>query len=202
MEYQTVWRGVPENLSASYPKGKEFTWWAISSCTSSLSVLESSAYTGTSGPRTMFSIETSSGKVIRGHSYFQHEDEIILPPGRYLRVIDKSSPAQDLHIIHLREITPPYPMLAEPFDLGVLKKELPPSKPLELSLSVFTEEHPIVPPVTLKQPSPMSSKKGRFSIFSLLYLLENVIYKNVLNCFVARVILSSLNIHNINQVFL
>jgi hypothetical protein len=65
----------------------------------------------------MFSIETSSGKLISGYSYFQHEDEILLPPGRYLKVIDKSSPAKDLHIIHLREIQPPYPMLAEPFDL-------------------------------------------------------------------------------------
>jgi hypothetical protein len=62
----------------------------------------------------MFSIETNSGKSIRGLSHFQHEDEILLPPGRYFKVIDKSSPAQDLHIIHLREIQPPYPMLVEP----------------------------------------------------------------------------------------
>ena len=128
-EYQTVWRGVPEDLSALYQREKEFTWWALSSCTSSISVLESPLYVGKSGPRTMFSIETNSGKLIRGHSYFQHEDEILLPPGRYFKVIDKSSPAQDLHIIHLREIQPPHPMLAEPFDLSKLKKTLPPPKP-------------------------------------------------------------------------
>ena len=128
-EYQTVWRGVPEDLSAIYSKGKEFTWWALSSCTSSLSVLESPIYVGNSGPRTMFSIETSSGKLIRDHSYFQHEDEILLPPGRYFRVIDKSSPAKDLHIIHLREIQPPHPMLVPPFDLSELKHALPELKP-------------------------------------------------------------------------
>ncbi|CAF0923755.1 unnamed protein product [Rotaria sp. Silwood1] len=127
-EYQTVWRGIPENLSALYPRGKEFTWWALSSCTSSISVLESPLYVGTSGPRTMFSIETNSGKLIREHSYFQHEDEILLPPGRYFKVIDKSSPAQDLHIIHLREIQPPHAMLAEPFDLSEWKRIPSPRK--------------------------------------------------------------------------
>ena len=76
----------------------------------------------------MFSIETNSGKSIRALSYFQHEDEILLPPGRYLKVIDKSSPAPDLHIVHLREIKPPHPMLVEPFDLSELKHTLPQPK--------------------------------------------------------------------------
>lgn len=113
-EYQVVWRGIPENLSSDYTKGDEFAWWALSSCTSSISVLESPLYVGTSGPRTMFSIETRSGKQIGEHSYYQNEDEILLPPGRYFKVIDKSSPASDLYIIHLREIRPPYKMLNEP----------------------------------------------------------------------------------------
>lgn len=125
MEYQTVWRGVSEDLSAHYPRGKEFTWWGLSSCTTAISVLESPLYIGTSGPRTMFSIETKAGKSIRTVSYFQNEDEILLPPGRYLKVIDKSSPAPDLHIVHLREIQPPHPMLAKPFDLSELKQTLP-----------------------------------------------------------------------------
>lgn len=127
-ESQVVWRGVSENLSAQYPRDREFTWWALSSCTTAISVLESPIYVGTSGPRTMFSIETNSGKSIRALSYFQHEDEILLPPGRFLKVIDKSSPAPDLHIIHLREIKPPHPMLADPFDLSQLKHTLPEMK--------------------------------------------------------------------------
>jgi hypothetical protein len=127
-ECQTVWRGVPEDLSTDYPKGKEFTWWGVSSCTSSLDVLESQ-YAGTSSSRTVFSIETNSGKLIRAHSYFPQEDEILLPPGIYLKVIGKLSSADGLHIIHLREITPPYKMLADPFDLSQLKQALPQAKP-------------------------------------------------------------------------
>jgi len=136
----------------------------------------------------MFSIETSSGKLISGHSYFQQEDEIILPPGRYLKVVDKSSPAQDLYIIHLREIAPPHPMLADPFDLGELKKALPQPKALPTLLisnkkqdnyeeaSVISK--PLPPPLSSNQkqdnyaastvvskPSvPLSSKKGKFTI--------------------------------------
>ncbi|CAF3982810.1 unnamed protein product, partial [Adineta steineri] len=128
-KYGTVWRGIPEDLSSLYPKGKQFTWWGVSSCSSSISVLESSQYAGTSGARTMFSIETNSGRLIRPHSYFKHEDEILLPPGIYLEVIDKFSSADGLNIIHLREISPPYKMLADPFDLSELKQALPQPQP-------------------------------------------------------------------------
>jgi hypothetical protein len=77
----------------------------------------------------MFSIETSSGRLIRPHSYFKHEDEILLPPGIYLRVIDKFSSADGLNIIHLREISPPYKTLADPFDLSGWKQPLPQPSP-------------------------------------------------------------------------
>ena len=90
-----------------------------------MSVLESPQYVGKSGPRTLFSIETKNGKLMRGHSYFEQEDEIILAPGRYFRVIDKLNPAPDLHIIHLREIASPYPMISDPFDLRELRNILP-----------------------------------------------------------------------------
>jgi hypothetical protein len=134
----------------------------------------------------MFSIETSSGKVVRGHSYFQQENEIILPPGRYFKVIDKSSPAQDLHIIHLREITPPHPMLADPFNLSELKKALPlseaspspyssiqkygyysaasvKSKPIPLlSISDCKHENLVASSTASKPSVPVSSKTGKF----------------------------------------
>ena len=87
-------------------------------------------YVGTEGNRTMFSIQTSSGKLIKSHSYFEQEDEILLAPGRFFEVVDKMSPAAGLYIIHIQEIEPPYKMLADPFDLTQLKKTLPsgPSK--------------------------------------------------------------------------
>jgi len=110
-----------------------------------MNVLESRNYLGKSGARTMFSIQTNNGKLIRAHSYFENEDEILLHPGMYFKVIGVLNPAEGLHIIQLREIPPPYPMLAEPFDLKQLKKTLPEptpssaiSKPTEIQKSYST----------------------------------------------------------------
>lgn len=125
IKYGTVWRGIPEDLSPLYPKGKQFAWWGVSSCSSSISVLQCPQYAGTSGNRTMFSIETPRGRLVRSHSYFKHEDEILLPPGIYLEVVDKFCSADGLNIIHLREISPPYKMLADPFDLSQIETSLP-----------------------------------------------------------------------------
>lgn len=97
----------------------------------------------------MFTIETNSGKSIRGMSYFQNEDEILLPPGRYLRVIDKWSPAPDLHIIHLREVQPPYRMLADPFDLSQLKQNRPQSNPAD-NAPIATENLENKPPIAIR----------------------------------------------------
>ena len=36
----TIWRGVTKNLSAEFPPGTSVTWWAFSSCTTALPVLE------------------------------------------------------------------------------------------------------------------------------------------------------------------
>jgi hypothetical protein len=158
-EHTLVWRGVREDLSAMYPTGKEFAWWALSSCTASLSVLESPNYLGKSGARTIFSIETNSGKDIRAHSYFESEDEILLPPGIYFKVIDSLNPAKDLHIIQLREISSPYPMLAEPFDLSQMKKELPTKKSTK-------QENYSTQSVTPKPPVQSSPEKSKLIVFS------------------------------------
>ncbi|CAF0981997.1 unnamed protein product [Didymodactylos carnosus] len=61
--HQTVWRGVREDLSDEYCVGDERAWWALSSCTTSLKVLESSIYCGKSDTRTLFSIESFPGKI-------------------------------------------------------------------------------------------------------------------------------------------
>jgi NAD:arginine ADP-ribosyltransferase len=156
---------VREDLSALYPKGKEFAWWALSSCTASVSVLESPNYLGKTGDRTMFSIKTKSGKNIRAHSYFENEDEILLPPGIYLKVIDSVNPAEGLHIIHLQEIPPPHPLLAEPFDLSQMKQALPEIKPLPYTPYPSTNQEkystPIVPS---KPPVQISSKQGELPL--------------------------------------
>lgn len=117
-EERTIWRGVQQDLSSQYPVDKEQVWWAFSSCTRSVKLLESPSYLGKTGARTLFSIETSSGRQIRAHSYFENEDEILLPPGTYLKVIDQLNSDDGLRIIHLREVAPPFPLLTPPFDIS------------------------------------------------------------------------------------
>jgi hypothetical protein len=51
---------------------------------------------------------------------YKDEEEILLMPGTYLRVIDKCSPADDLHIIRLQEEIPSFPLLASPLNSSVL----------------------------------------------------------------------------------
>ena len=162
-KHTLVWRGVREDLSALYPKGKEFAWWALSSCTASVSVLESPNYLGKTGTRTIFSIQSNSGKHIGAHSYFENEDEILLPPGIYLKVIDRLNPAEGLCIIHLQEISPPHPLLVEPFDLSQMKQALPEAKPSSLtSYSSPNQENYSAPIVTPKPSVKMPLKQGKF----------------------------------------
>lgn len=108
----TVWRGVRGNLSDQYDDDEQ-VWWGFSSCTESMTVLEQ--FIGQSGVRTIFNIECSNGKSIRPHSFYKTENEILLLPGTYLRVVSKWSPAKDLYMIHLREMAPPRPFLEPPF---------------------------------------------------------------------------------------
>jgi hypothetical protein len=114
--HQTVWRGVRKDYSVDYPPGDEVTWWAFSSCTASLSVLESDLYLGNTGTRTLFSIEAINTRTIRSHSHFTTEDEILLLPGTYFEVKSRLNPAPDLYIIHLLQKVPPHVLLEPPFE--------------------------------------------------------------------------------------
>ncbi len=157
--------GVREDLSALYPKGKEFVWWALISCTASIDVLESPNYLGKSGTRTIFSIQTNSGKLIRAHSYYENEEEILLPPGIYLKVTDSLNLADGLHIIHLQEISPPIPTLAEPFDLQQVKDKLSEKKPSShTSNSPAKQQNDSTSSVTPKPSTRIRLKKSKFSL--------------------------------------
>ncbi|CAF0897257.1 unnamed protein product [Adineta steineri] len=116
----TVWRGVTKDLSAEFPPGTSVTWWAFSSCTTALSVLENNMYLGSTGNRTLFSVEAINGRIIRGHSYFDTEEEILLLPGTLMVVQSQLSPASDLHIIHLKQIRPEEVLLELPFEGALL----------------------------------------------------------------------------------
>jgi hypothetical protein len=118
---QTVWRGVRKNISDEFPRGAPVTWWAFSSCTTTLSVLESNLYLGDKGERTLFSIEVFNGRNIRAHSYFNNEDEILLLPGTYMEVKSQFNPAPDLYVIHLKQKMPDKMLLEPPFE-GIWNK--------------------------------------------------------------------------------
>ncbi|CAF2535208.1 unnamed protein product [Rotaria sp. Silwood2] len=115
----TVWRGVTKNLSEEFPPGTLVTWWAFSSCTNELTVLENKMYLGNTGSRTLFSVEAINGRIIRAHSHFVTEDEILLLPGTHMIVQSQFSPAPDLHIIHLKQVIPQKVLLEPPFE-GIL----------------------------------------------------------------------------------
>lgn len=113
---QTVWRGVRRNISSEYPRGAQVTWWAFSSCTTTLTVLKSNLYLGNTGERTLFSIEVINGRNIRSHSHFANEDEILLLPGTYMEVQSQLNPAPDLYIVHLKQKIPEEILLEPPFE--------------------------------------------------------------------------------------
>ncbi|CAF1452191.1 unnamed protein product [Adineta ricciae] len=111
----TVWRGVTKNLSDDFPPGTRVTWWAFSSTTSEMTVLENNMYLGSEGDRTLFSVEAINGRTIKAHSHFVTEDEILLLPGTHMIVQSQLSPAAQLHIIHLKQVKPEEKLLELPF---------------------------------------------------------------------------------------
>jgi hypothetical protein len=72
---QTVWRGVKKHIREDFSRGTQVTWWGFSSSTASLPVLENDLYLGTTGERTLFSLEVINGRNVRAHSNFDDEDE-------------------------------------------------------------------------------------------------------------------------------
>ena len=103
-----VWRGVPKDLSGTYKKSDEHVWWAFSSCSSSVHILEAPNFLGASGARTLFSIEVFNGRLISEFSEYDNEDEILLLPGTHVRVISILKQPTGLTIIHLKQIEPTY----------------------------------------------------------------------------------------------
>ncbi|UJR24621.1 hypothetical protein I4U23_005995 [Adineta vaga] len=108
-----IWRGVRENVSDQYVKKQ--IWWGISSCTTTMPILEK--FIGTNGIRTIFNIECIYGKAIQSHSYFKKENEIILLPGSSFEVVGKWKAAEDLYMIQLKENTPSFSIPTSSVDL-------------------------------------------------------------------------------------
>jgi hypothetical protein len=109
--HRTVYRGVKQDLHHLYPEGSICVWWAFSSCTSSVKVLQSEEFLGKTGSRTMFNIECHSSKDIRRHSFYSTENEVLLLAGRQFQVDSCLDSGNGLHIVQLKEIEPPFPLL-------------------------------------------------------------------------------------------
>ncbi|CAF4146343.1 unnamed protein product, partial [Adineta steineri] len=121
----TVWRGVTKNLSAEFPPGSGMTWWAFSSCTTEMTVLENNMYLGQEGDRTLFSVEAINGRTIKAHSHFVTEDEIVLMSGTHMIVQSQLSPAANLYIIHLKQVEPEMMTLEPPFEGAHIYPKIP-----------------------------------------------------------------------------
>ena len=110
-KHRFVYRGIKRDMRKEYLEGATIIWWGFSSCTSTVGVLSNEQFLGSTGTRTLFTIECTSGKDIRQHSYFQTEDEILLPPGRQFQVVSCLNQSGGLHMIQLQETEPLYPHL-------------------------------------------------------------------------------------------
>jgi hypothetical protein len=101
-----VYRGVKADLKADYPKDREVTWFQFSSCTCDIQVEQSEQFCGSSGPRTLFSIELTTGRarVITNFSLVPSEAEVLLPPNSRFKVVSHFDAGSGLVIIQLKEL--------------------------------------------------------------------------------------------------
>lgn len=123
-EQHHLHRGIKKDLSAHYPQGKIFVWWGFSSCTKSIHVLQNELFLGKTGIRTLFHVHCKSGKDIRQHSMLKKEDEVLLLPARQFKVVSCLNVGNDLNIIDIEEIDPPY-LLLEPLPASYSPPLLP-----------------------------------------------------------------------------
>ena len=111
---QAVYRGVRADLRATYKKGRTVTWHQFSSCTSTIEVLQSEQYCGTSGERTLFVVTLTQGRArwVADVSMAETEDEVLLPPNTRVRVDSTLDAGGGLVIVTLTELEPLDPILS------------------------------------------------------------------------------------------
>lgn len=99
-----IYQGTNEPLTRNYQKNDLFTSWEIMICTAEISKLQADETFGKTGRRTMFTIQCQSGKDIRRHAFDPSTEQILLLPGRQLRVNSTLNANEDLNIIQLEEL--------------------------------------------------------------------------------------------------
>ena len=110
----TIFRGVREDLRATYKKGRTVTWSGFSSCTSSLEVLQNEQFCGASEERTIFIIALTQGRArsIADVSMVETEDEVLLPPNTRVLVDSTLDAGGGLVLVSLTELEPLDPILS------------------------------------------------------------------------------------------
>lgn len=107
---RTIYRGVPLEMVKGYEVGETTVWWGFSSCTRSISALDSDIFLGKHGKRTIFNIHCDTGREIHKHSFFPEEHEVLLFAATQFQVTGVLDQG-DLRIIQLEETFPPRPLL-------------------------------------------------------------------------------------------
>jgi hypothetical protein len=107
----TVYRGIKRDIQKNYPIGATVIWWGFTSCTSKIHVLENEQFLGSSGARTLYNMDCNNGKNIQRHLQFTNEDEILLLPARQFQIVSRLDQNNNLHIIQMKEIEPPFPLI-------------------------------------------------------------------------------------------
>ena len=120
-----VHRGVRLDLGSRYHKEQTVVWWGFSSCTTNIEVLKSKQFLGDTDARTLFYIQCETARDIGKHSYFPTEDEVLLLAATQFQVTGCLNQG-DLCIIHLKEISPPFPLL-QPISTMSGTKKIPSS---------------------------------------------------------------------------
>jgi hypothetical protein len=108
-----IFRGVKLSLVSEYPDSRKVVWWPFTSCTRNGDVLTNPQFLGPTGDRTIFCLETKSGRDIRRYSAYAAEDEILLLPGVALEVRAhiKIPGSAGLHMVTVRERDVPFQLI-------------------------------------------------------------------------------------------
>jgi hypothetical protein len=98
-----LWRGTSGSVNGNFRKDQELTWWSISSCSTSLTVIKN--FLGSETNSTIFMIEAVNGKDATGYTNFPTENEVLLGLGTQLHVKDDALNLGGLNIVHLVELS-------------------------------------------------------------------------------------------------
>jgi len=182
--HRILYRGIQMDLSEDFPKGKKFVWWAFSSCSSSIEVLEQ--FLSQSGPRTIFNIECDSAKEVYQHSFYESENELLMYPARQFQVVSSFNSGNQLKIIHLKEIEPPFPLIHIPQTTSSISNQIPEIQPSFSHMHIsHTSSIESATASEAQEPSEISSGKEKNLKLIILAIGEAISDKsiNVLSSF-------------------